>query len=564
MIPFQVKKQLNRIENKAETLERAVSITLDYPSLQRALLEYVIESTLSGSLDKFENEVERLADEIITGSQSNVNESHPSSLHKQELSIIDLAQYRRRAFFAMDRLETFLSIQDHDSNMIATFKHKFSIFRERSLVDLAIEEASLGNTRSLEILFKRHGNDLLPFRRTILGYIPSTKSLDEYRHLVPTLDSSSRMESAFPVMPWRKPDWCESKSVSEFLAVMNGETELEDEDDQGKDKAPAYPASESVLSEWYLVCTRKLSYQPVLALKWAKLGVSQQLKGFQELISKLKFLTILLHEYYSWTWKEPVSDLDTLDMFIHTDALISRVEELIESSHQKFEQIALNVLTPLVACKNDNVSFESFLWSILSNALSKHSDWTISILQQQSPKVSLPARLCLKLIQQAADTWDVSKTDTLQYMIALLEKMDLSQTPLDQVDNLKHLKKTIRASRILDNFGLALSWKDVDSFIGPDHGTQLTFLRQLCRQSSLATSSNESDWRSAWNDISKMIDMGLFEHLPRSEVISEFVASALGNSRTFLSLSYLCYKSSGTHLGHISCRNFFGQIDFVP
>src|SRR6266852_4334922 len=126
-----------------------------------------------------------------------------------------------------------------------------STFLSQSLVDSACLLATRESFGPLQILFKRHGISIWPYRLPILACIPMHLSPSYYHELLPKLDLS-RDEEYRPPAETRRPelDWTENPGVQAALSASGYAAPQGQLSTHSGDEAPR-PMSSQELASWY-------------------------------------------------------------------------------------------------------------------------------------------------------------------------------------------------------------------------------------------------------------------------------------------------------------------------
>lgn len=198
-----------------------------------------------------------------------------------------------------------------------------STFLSQSLVDSARLLATRESFGPLQILFKRHGLSIWPYRLLILACIPMHLSPSYYHELLPKLDLS-RDEEYRPPVETRRPglDWTENPGVQAALsasgyAVFQGRLST-----HSGDEAP-WPMSSQELASWY-----RRQIQTILAstgmvdvaLSMVQHATSRGIPGLDEPGEELSLLSRLVYDTQAAAEDGPEDDW-TLEQWKGMDSL---------------------------------------------------------------------------------------------------------------------------------------------------------------------------------------------------------------------------------------------------
>jgi neuroblastoma-amplified sequence len=198
-----------------------------------------------------------------------------------------------------------------------------STFLSQSLVDSACLLATRESFGSLQILFKRHGPSIWPYRLTILAFIPTHISPLCYQEVLPKLDLSRDEEHRSPVEAWRPElDWTENPSVQVALSTSGYDAPQSRLSTHSADEAPQ-PMSSQELAFWY-----RRRIQTILgstgmvdvALSMVQHAASQGILELDELGEELSLLSRLVYDAQAAAEDGPEDDW-TLEQWKNMDSL---------------------------------------------------------------------------------------------------------------------------------------------------------------------------------------------------------------------------------------------------
>jgi hypothetical protein len=329
---------LNRITDKAWVVKQCMSCIFDDYHVQEAILNTGI--TLTQPI------VDRIISDILHKGQDTTSFraalDDPSYNILAPLSDLDCSWILSRSYLLQyaDRLKTFeeiwfatnaasvdsLPTVDDDNQLNSSIEmlksdssdsseHRsvedvnenryglgYRLFRDGNLVAQAIEYARSQSFTALNILFSRHGTDLLPYRLHILSQIPEIADPEQYT--TPSVQpaesaSKSLVESAWDVHPWREnADIVEHPKLKEYLKSLKSALESYESSLENVLQSVPYPASADIISQWYIDRARRIDEFTGLtsyALKLIQNGSMRHVPNLQDLEDNLEFLCKLLY-----------------------------------------------------------------------------------------------------------------------------------------------------------------------------------------------------------------------------------------------------------------------------
>ncbi len=198
-----------------------------------------------------------------------------------------------------------------------------SAFLSQSLVDSACLLATRESFGPLQILFKRHGVSVWPYRFPILACIPMHLSPSYYYELLPKLDLSQDEEYRPPEEAWRPElDWTENPSVQAALSTSGCDALQGRPAANFADEVPR-PMSSQELVSWYrrrIQTILGLTGMVDVALTMAQHATSRGIPGLDELGEELSLLSRLVYDAQAAAEDGPEDDW-TLEQWKGMDSL---------------------------------------------------------------------------------------------------------------------------------------------------------------------------------------------------------------------------------------------------
>ncbi len=198
-----------------------------------------------------------------------------------------------------------------------------STFLLQSLVDSARLLATRESLGPLQILFKRHGFSIWPYRLPILACIPMHVSPSYYHEILPKLDLSRNDEYRPPVEPWRPElDWTENPRVQAALSTSGYDALQRRLLTHSADEA-LKPMSSQELASWYrrqIQSILSLTGMVDVALSMAQHATSRGIPGLDELGEELSLLSRLVYDAQAAAEDGPEDDW-TLEQWKNMDSL---------------------------------------------------------------------------------------------------------------------------------------------------------------------------------------------------------------------------------------------------
>jgi hypothetical protein len=198
-----------------------------------------------------------------------------------------------------------------------------STFLSQSLVDSACLLATRESFGPLQILFKRHGFSIWPYRLPILACIPMHLSPSYYHELLPKLDLS-RDEEYRPPVETRRPglDWTENPGVQAALSASGYAASQGRLSTHSGDEAPR-PMSSQELASWYrrqIQSILDLTGMVDVALSMAQHATSRGIPGLDEPGEELSLLSRLVYDAQAAAEDGPEDDW-TVEQWKSMDSL---------------------------------------------------------------------------------------------------------------------------------------------------------------------------------------------------------------------------------------------------
>ncbi|GAB5592323.1 hypothetical protein Unana1_07223 [Umbelopsis nana] len=184
----------------------------------------------------------------------------------------------------------------------SSFGQEYLHFRDADLVAQAIEYAGTENFAALDILFYRHGAELLPYRLHILSQVPETSDPTKYstpKVALPKSNTDQLLEHAWDQVPWRKDrDLIEHPKVLRYLKESPAARDLQINRMENVLQPVPYPAPADIISQWYIDRARRIDEVTGLtsnALKLIQYGSMMHVPNLQDIEDNLEFLCKLLY-----------------------------------------------------------------------------------------------------------------------------------------------------------------------------------------------------------------------------------------------------------------------------
>ncbi|KAI9445260.1 secretory pathway protein Sec39-domain-containing protein [Lactarius indigo] len=194
-----------------------------------------------------------------------------------------------------------------------------SAFLTQTLIDSAHLLATRGSLGPLQVLFKRHGPALWPFRLSILACVPDHVPPSLYQDILPKLDTSRDVEHQSRAETWRQVDWTEHPRVQAALLTSGYATSQT----QGPVDQVSRPMLSQELSAWYQRRAHSILTSTGMvdtALLMIQHATSQDIPGLDELGEELVLLSRLVYDAQSAAKDGPEEDW-TLEQWKSMDSL---------------------------------------------------------------------------------------------------------------------------------------------------------------------------------------------------------------------------------------------------
>ncbi|CAG8758381.1 31650_t:CDS:2 [Gigaspora margarita] len=284
-----------------------------------------------------------------------------------------------------------------------TFDEDYAIFRDVHIAAQAMDFAADEFFDGLSILFTRHGNELLPYRFTILEQIPETADPDDYESFLPrvgTNDGAELSECLWHQEPWRVYDWVENSILKK--QILQEEPEEWDFDGILMKSVP-YPASASYITQWYVDRARKIdssSGQVDKALSLVRYGIKKNVENLKTLEEDLHMLSQLVYNCYPSSNDRITMTLDEFESLTEEEIIKTFLRQTDET--RIVNDVRLYIIPFLkllperrarkseLPDKNDKYLYPTdLLYKYILDLSSFHLDWCCLLFEASKP--TLPA-----------------------------------------------------------------------------------------------------------------------------------------------------------------------------
>ena len=466
-----------------------------------------------------------------------------------------------------------------------------STFLSQSLVDSACLLAARESFGPLQILFKRHGSSIWPYRLTILACIPTHVSPSYYQEVLPKFDISRDEEYQSPVEAWRPElDWTEYPSLQAALSTSGYDAPQHQLSTPSPNEAPR-PMSSQELASWYRQRTHSildLTGMVDVALSMAQHATSQGIPGLDELGEELSLLSRLVYDSQAAAEDGPDDDW-TLEQWKSMESLAVvramlalSTPETVVADIRKFVLPYLFVLesrAERAGDSNRNISLQLLYDFILGAPLEvvarilEESKPTLPLSQRLIPDNEEMARLALAClygsnsvdewhimnqifeclpasgVEDSEDAMEMTITSLGAYVTPTTAKPKSTPSDLFLFFQPLPLPSLSRALDILDvhlESGEILSRWDVPAPLrwflqsGNDKSSQRArAVRMARRLGANRALHNKDEWEWLLEDMLKLCrtnDNGVrsaFGVLSRAEILSIFLSGLLSTGRKF-------------------------------
>ncbi|KAG0214329.1 hypothetical protein BGX33_002254 [Mortierella sp. NVP41] len=219
---------------------------------------------------------------------------------------------------------------EHKTPALPLLTGSFNSFKDMDLSAQACIFAEAEFIDGVKILFTRHNRETWPWRLPIANRVPETCPTELYKDLLPQIDARTRQEKSWtPDHPWRDLDWVE---IPEFRTVVFGSADhemdtylelqalkleerraahggdeaanldmvaIKKEVEEVLPSAVAYPASNEVLSHWYIDRALEIDRNAAQMMEERRLiqnGTNHHIPGLETMSEDLEILCKLLYE----------------------------------------------------------------------------------------------------------------------------------------------------------------------------------------------------------------------------------------------------------------------------
>ncbi|KAJ3180973.1 hypothetical protein HDU87_001621 [Geranomyces variabilis] len=565
------------------------------------LLRYGLKQTDRITLEDVEKEIE----DALTDSGSPVERRNNAD--SADMSVASLCVFRTRLLKYLNRLETHRAIYgasfDPDSESApTTFANHFEWFRDSDLVNEAIDLALNENYSALETLFTRHGKDILPYRLSILNFIPETADPTLYKQLLPKINVATDREIEWLVIPWKRADWTETESVQDFVQLLVEGDGDDQEEEEGGLQLHNYPASSSEVTAWYTAraCEMEASSgQADMSLDLVRLGQRNNVRGLENLHEDLVTLSTLLYECYDPTSKD-VAELSLESLRCRSPSEVLQLFIAQSTAKTIAYDLRTYVLHYLARLSDTRARSEGHdpTGQPSEDAMELLYDWVISISATQldwcaeifeasmssseaGPRIIKKARIADLVVKCAyncvrTDQWDVyarlasclaarlhrapsagtASPKRKKAAVSAWESADLDWLDDELASNYQSSDSNITAHRllvhiesaqILDRYGLAKSlvWlAQADTDAAMQRQLMLLLARQSTGDDDLPPGDefrfqNEDEWSGLLDHMLRLHEIGILGLIPKKDIYVEFVAVILNGGMFDLAKSIL-------------------------
>ncbi len=419
------------------------------------------------------------------------------SVHLEEDQVI-LAFFRHQILQCLDRLQTcreLLLLDPTISDManvdltnkpISKFASSFFHFRDVNLVQQALYYARQQNYGALNVLFIRHGCDLLPYRFRILDAIPETANPENYKSILPAVDARKNQETTWLERKWRQQDWAETDVILNQLSLTPPDKSTISKD--------VYPAPASLVRDWYDHRIRSIERQTGLtnfATDLCDLARSKQVPELDKLSMSLALLSNILYEdlresiFTSDILEMSLSDLEnrTAEELTRVLTQRGRAEYRLSKRMETFAKDFHGHLLPVLKLKlgfspNDSALLE-FLVNRASSIGPDPMEFILLCLSAWSQKYPISfssslVALAVKCMEhyESGSSWQTIKDITL-----LLAKSECVNNDEELGKNLEQLRTFAEVSLTVSSYVKAPSPVDIAAIFNDSENQRRFFLR---------------------------------------------------------------------------------------
>ncbi|KAK5673073.1 hypothetical protein QVD99_000536 [Batrachochytrium dendrobatidis] len=515
-------------------------------SLTRTLLQHVIERTDMIGLSNVEAELNKVLDSY---SGASTIENTPTN-DWGGLSATDVCVARIRALKYLDRLNTFEAIYLDDAD-----PKDFIAFRDADLVMLACKFSSSQQFDALEILFTRHGHDILQYRTSLLDLIPECTDPKLYQHLLPRIDRTTLFETPWPVIRWRKADWSSNKATKELLELLIHDDHSINQSVQIGLQPNTYPASAETLVEWYLsriITIEEYSGLIQYSIDFAKCAVVRGVPDAKKLLDRLAILGALQTQPTRTNSSTALSEqsLLTLSHVMRMEIPDLAMLVLEQSSEQSIVQEMEVLIKPILGLEH---SFNSD-WMIrgLAKLSNLHPRATLAVIQSSSLDVlyenrmiSSPIALADVLLIACHEFFSSKCIFAYKEMLAVIVSVlhsvphsptqeNADDTVAQRLASLEHLNTRLECLRFLAKLDMSMSISDVQNLESSENG-QLQLVEKIPRRAlscdfiSESKRDRETNLYNILNQALQLQALGIFKYISQDAIYSSFLSAAVSN-----------------------------------
>jgi hypothetical protein len=534
---------LNMISDKAWVLQQCLSITFSSLLSTRVFIEYGIGLTDRITKEDIDLEIERVLEE----SSSPVKEAGWPS-------VMDLFFIRVKLVKRLRKLDLFEKIFEKaivDSRStgfdIAT---EFKGFSEKEIVRLAAEYASEGNVDALFILFTHQGEEILPYRLALLDLIPFIVPPEQYRRLLPKLDSKNEIELWKQSSP-KKQDWTQLKSFVEFLDMFHESATFIDIPSQG------YPESIDVIVSWYRKRIENLEEfwgLTSFASTLCTIALENGIKELDEMEMRLQLIDrVRRHsfEYENITWSEMLKlppliliptllnatiDFGTKGLYtvlyviglaeVDTNVFFDLLVEFSVTQPQKISIIARQIQQDSIVAQT--IPLKQFVYKCAYHDSKQDLHlWqeVLSILSHQ------PEDLC------GESGWDVD-----------MEDLDFGDSSSNEW---VELEKHLQIAEMYNEHGITMNLLEVRNLISESGKSALS---KLLRQSAVFKGNDIDEWKHGMEKIQVRFGCGDFPDLPIEDLHHMIASFALSRGQFQYAQSLLYPMNRIVHIDPVAAE----------
>ncbi|KAJ3081831.1 hypothetical protein HK102_002104, partial [Quaeritorhiza haematococci] len=433
-----IRDYLGKIQDTAWVLRNCIDRVPTHPKVARALLQFGLKATNGVTMEDVNREMESVMEAIeeISAASSSSRAGSEQTTPTRGMSRVDvqgqkpvvdkipphvLCKHRLTLLKYLDRLETHVAIYGNSSTVVSgaggksvPFSRHFATFRDSNMIVQAVEYAVTGDVTALEVLFTRHGDEILPYRLSILDQLPETVDVGKCRHVLPRCEGVGEggREVRWSFIPWRKRDWVEVPDVQEFVGwtmeesdTVELERKLQDLDivRVGGKEGPAAcdPVSAEVILEWYATRARRIERvtgQVDLAADLVRFGIENDVPGLQGLYDKLQTLSAVIYDCIDSFSEEEDEDGDeesegvllNLDEFEKLDdrgvleLLLSRTDpdSFVEDIERFVVPFLVQPSRKMVLQEGGGHDPRELLYQYLLEIAPAHLDWCVKVFEQ--------------------------------------------------------------------------------------------------------------------------------------------------------------------------------------